>query len=54
MDQPDMDRIAPEFESENLRELIRPPFWIVYRRQSWHVRIVRVWQSEHMLKLTEP
>lgn len=28
-DQPDMGRIVPEFDLQNLRELIRPPFRIV-------------------------
>ncbi|MDJ0891444.1 MAG: type II toxin-antitoxin system RelE/ParE family toxin, partial [Gammaproteobacteria bacterium] len=32
-----------------LRELIRPPFRIVYRRDPKHVRVVRVWRSERPL-----
>ena len=51
-DQPDMGRIVPEFGLEFLRELIRPPFRIVYRRDKKKVRIVRVWRSERLLKLT--
>jgi len=43
---PEMGRIVPEFEQPFLRELIRPPFRIVYRREPKHVRIVRVWRSE--------
>ena len=50
-DQPDMGRMVPEFESEKLRELIRPPFRIVYRREKSRVRIIRVWRSERLLKL---
>lgn len=53
-DQPDMGRMVPEFDSEHLRELIRPPFRIVYRRDRRHVRIVRVWRSERLLRLPEP
>lgn len=49
--QPDMGRVVPEFELENLRELIRPPFRIVYRREPSKVRIVRVWRSERLLRL---
>ena len=49
--QPDMGRIVPEFELYYLRELIRPPFRIVYRREKKHIRIVRVWRSERLLKL---
>ena len=48
---PDMGRIVPEFEVEYLRELIRPPFRIVYRRDRDKVRIVRVWRSERLLIL---
>ena len=49
--QPDIGRIVPEFELEYLRELIRPPFRIVYRRDKKRVRVVRVWRSERLLKL---
>ena len=48
-DHPDMGRIVPEFDQPFLRELIRPPFRIVYRRGPKHVRIVRVWRSERLL-----
>ena len=47
---PDIGRIVPEFDLEYLRELIHPPFRIVYRRDSNKVRIVRVWRSERLLK----
>ncbi len=46
---PDMGRIVPEFDQPFLRELIRPPFRIVYRRDPKHVRVVRVWRSERPL-----
>ena len=48
---PDMGRVVPEFGQENLREIIHPPFRIVYRRDKARVRIVRVWRSERLLKL---
>ena len=48
-DHPDMGRIVPEFELVDLRELIRPPFRIVYRRDKKKVRIVRVWRSERLM-----
>ncbi|MDW7772857.1 MAG: type II toxin-antitoxin system RelE/ParE family toxin [Desulfobulbaceae bacterium] len=48
---PDMGRIVPEFEVEYLRELIRPPFRIVYRRDRDKVGIVRVWRSERLMVL---
>ncbi len=50
-DHPDMGRMVPEFDQPFLRELIHPPFRIVYRRDPRHVRIVRVWRSERLLHL---
>lgn len=52
-DHPDMGRIVPEFDQPFLRELIHPPFRIVYRRDRRHVRIVRVWRSERLLVLSD-
>jgi toxin ParE1/3/4 len=48
---PDIGRIVPEFGQPFLRELIHPPFRIVYRREARRVRIVRVWRSERLLRL---
>ncbi|HET7267857.1 MAG TPA: type II toxin-antitoxin system RelE/ParE family toxin [Oleiagrimonas sp.] len=48
---PDMGRVVPEFGQTYLRELIHPPFRIVYKREPEKVRIVRVWRSERLLKL---
>ena len=50
---PDMGRIVPEFDQPFLRELIRPLFRIVYRRDPKHVRVVRVWRSERLLDVPE-
>jgi toxin ParE1/3/4 len=50
---PDMGRIVPEFKQPFLREMIRPPLRIVYRRETQHIRIVRVWRSERLLKLPQ-
>lgn len=52
-DHPDIGRIVPEFDQPFLRELIRPPFRIVYRRDPKHVRVVRVWRSERLLDLQD-
>ena len=49
VEHPDMGRIVPEFELKYLRELIRPPFRIVYRRDKNKIRIVRVWRSERLM-----
>jgi plasmid stabilization system protein ParE len=48
---PDRGRIVPEFGQPHLRELIHPPFRIVYRRESDMIRVVRIWRSERLLKL---
>lgn len=50
-DHPDMGRIVPEFDQPFLREVIHPPFRIVYRRDPKRVRVVRVWRSERLLQL---
>ena len=51
IDHPDMGRVVPEFDQPFLRELIHPPFRIVYRRDPQRVRVVRVWRSERLLLL---
>ena len=50
-DQPEIGRIVPEFNTKYLRELIRPPFRIVYRCDQKKVSIVRIWRSERLLAL---
>ncbi len=48
---PERGRIVPEFGNVNLREIIHPPFRIVYRIDKRCVRIVRVWRSERDMKM---
>jgi len=48
---PESGRIVPEFQIMNLREIIFPPFRIVYRLDKNRARIVRVWRSESLLKM---
>jgi plasmid stabilization system protein ParE len=50
-DHPEKGRIVPEFDQPTLRELIHPPFRIVYRIEKPRVSIVRVWRSERLLRL---
>lgn len=50
-DFPESGRIVPEFNAPNLRDIICPPFRIVYRLDVDRVRIVRVWRSERLLKV---
>lgn len=51
-DHPDIGRVVPEFGQDFLRELIQPPFRIVYRRQPKQVQVVRIWRNERLLCLT--
>ncbi len=51
-DHPDLGRIVPEFEQPALRELIRPPVRVVYRRDPEIVRVVLVWRGERRLGLS--
>lgn len=48
---PGSGRIVPEFGLNYLREIVSPPFRIVYRLDKKAVRIVRVWRSERLLPL---
>lgn len=46
---PESGRIVPEFGLANLREIIHPPFRIVYRVDGARIWIIRVWRSERLL-----
>jgi plasmid stabilization system protein ParE len=48
---PDSGRIVPEFNNPQVRELIYPPFRIVYRRHETKISVVRVWRSERLMQL---
>ena len=50
-DHPERGRVVPEFQSPQLRELIHPPFRIVYRRYNEKVSVVRVWRSERLMRI---
>ena len=43
---PNMGRIVPEFNQPFLRELIHPPFRVVYRSDLGAIKVVRIWRSE--------
>ncbi|MDA8361427.1 MAG: type II toxin-antitoxin system RelE/ParE family toxin [Gammaproteobacteria bacterium] len=51
VEHPDIGRVVPEFGQNFLRELIQPPFRIVYRRSPNQIQVVRVWRSERLLRL---
>jgi plasmid stabilization system protein ParE len=46
---PDSGRVVPEFDTPWLREVLLPPFRIVYRREAADVAVVRVWRSERLM-----
>ena len=50
-DYPESGRVVPEFDDPQLREIIHPPFRIVYRLDAERARIVRVWRGERLLEL---
>ncbi len=52
-DHPDSGRKVPEFDQDSIREIIHPPFRVVYLRNAASVNLVRVWRSERMLLLPD-
>jgi plasmid stabilization system protein ParE len=50
-DFPESGRIVPEFGITNLREVIHPPYRIVYRLDGHQIKIISVWRSERLLKM---
>ena len=50
-DNPDIGRVVPEFDTDNIRELIHKPFRVVYLREASSIFVIRVWRSERILEL---
>ncbi len=48
---PEIGRKVPEFNENNIRELIHPPFRIVYLKEKNTIHVIRVWRSERLLNL---
>jgi plasmid stabilization system protein ParE len=48
---PELGRIVPELNTPSVREIIYPPFRIVYVKEAMQIKIVRVWRSERLLVL---
>lgn len=46
---PASGRVVLEFDQPWLRELVRPPFRVVYRVDGDRVRVVRVWRSGRLM-----
>jgi toxin ParE1/3/4 len=51
VDFPESGRIVPEFGVDRVREIVHPPFRIVYRLDETRVRVIRVWRGERKLEL---
>ena len=49
--QPESGRMVPEFNQANIREIILPPFRVVYLREADCISLIRVWRSERQLQL---
>ncbi len=50
---PDIGRKVPEFNENNIRELIHPPFRIVYLKEKKAIHVIRVWRSGRLLNLAD-
>ncbi|MDR1412679.1 MAG: type II toxin-antitoxin system RelE/ParE family toxin [Actinomycetes bacterium] len=46
---PESGAVLEEFDNPNLRQLIHPPFRIVYRFTGEKVVVVRIWRFERLL-----
>jgi toxin ParE1/3/4 len=53
IDHPDISRVVPEFGEEHIRELIHPPYRIVYLRGLGSLQIIRIWRSERLLEINQ-
>ena len=53
LDHPDIGRVVPEFTENHIRELIHPPYRIVYLRGSGQLQIIRIWRSERLLEIDQ-
>jgi len=51
IEHPDSGRKVPEFDEEQIRELILSPYRVVYLREASQVSIIRVWREERTLLL---
>ncbi len=49
----EIGRKVPEFNEKNIRELILPPFRIVYLKEEKAINIIRIWRSERLLNLAD-
>jgi toxin ParE1/3/4 len=52
-DHPNIGRMVSEFSKDYIRELIHPPFRVVYMCEANSTHIIRVWRSERLLRLSD-
>ncbi len=50
-DNPDMGRMVPEFNVNDIRELLHKPYRIIYLREPNKITVIRIWRSERLLNL---
>ena len=43
---PGMERVVPEFNEPNVREMLVNPYRVVYLQGKNYIQIIRVWRSE--------
>jgi hypothetical protein len=48
---PKRGRIVPEYNDSSIRELISPPFRIIYKLNNSTATVVHIWRSERLLRL---
>ena len=46
---PKIGRQVPEFQMASIRELIHPPFRVVYVLNDHSIQIIRIWRSERLM-----
>lgn len=49
---PEIGRIAPEFNADKIREVQNPPFRVVYLREEKYITLVRVWRGARIMDLS--
>jgi len=54
IDHPEIVRIVPEFAEPKIRELIHPPFRVVYWLDAANIHVIRVRRSERLLQPPDP
>jgi len=50
---PNAGWIVPEFNADQIRELVHPPFRVVYLKQEHEIVLIRTWRSERLLVLPD-